>query len=114
VVIRKENADTRKASIALLSVASNSALVILKLGVGIMIGSVSVISEAIHSGIDFLATAREMRLNFEIHSLFVNFPFYRKMRWFRRIEVFINRIIMKIPKPLYEKGMLCWDPRILI
>jgi len=104
VVIRKASADTRKASVALLSVASNSALVILKLAVGIMIGSVSVISEAIHSGIDFLATAREMRLNFEIHSLFVNFPFYRKMRWCRKIEVFINRIIMKISNYCTKRG----------
>jgi len=55
VVIRKESADKRKASVALLSVASNSALVTLKLAVGIMIGSVSVISEAIHSAVDLIA-----------------------------------------------------------
>jgi cation diffusion facilitator family transporter len=48
--------DTRKkAGVALLSVASNTTLVLLKLVVGIMIGSVSVISEAIHSGVDLLA-----------------------------------------------------------
>jgi cation diffusion facilitator family transporter len=41
--------------VALLSVISNSSLVILKLVVGTMIGSVSVISEAIHSGVDLLA-----------------------------------------------------------
>lgn len=41
---------------ASLSVASNSFLVIFKIGVGWWIGSVSVISEAIHSGIDLLAS----------------------------------------------------------
>lgn len=45
----------RKASVALLSVVSNSTLVALKLVIGILIGSVSVISEAIHSGVDLLA-----------------------------------------------------------
>lgn len=39
----------------MLSVISNSSLVAGKIVVGIMIGSVSVISEAIHSGIDLLA-----------------------------------------------------------
>ena len=39
----------------MLSVISNSSLVILKLAVGLIIGSVSVISEAIHSGVDLLA-----------------------------------------------------------
>ncbi len=47
--------DRRKASVAKLSVISNTCLVILKLIVGMMIGSVSVISEAIHSGVDLLA-----------------------------------------------------------
>jgi cation diffusion facilitator family transporter len=45
----------RKSAVALLSVASNTTLVLLKLAVGLMIGSVSVISEAIHSGVDWLA-----------------------------------------------------------
>lgn len=45
----------RKASVALLSVASNTLLVLLKLVIGLMIGSVSVISEAIHSAMDWLA-----------------------------------------------------------
>lgn len=45
----------RKASVALLSVASNTTLVLLKLVIGLMIGSVSVISEAIHSAMDWLA-----------------------------------------------------------
>jgi cation diffusion facilitator family transporter len=50
-----EARDKRKSNVALLSVASNTGLVILKLVVGVMIGSVSVISEAIHSGVDLLA-----------------------------------------------------------
>ena len=45
----------RKTAAALLSVASNSALVALKVVVGLAIGSVSVISEAIHSGLDLVA-----------------------------------------------------------
>lgn len=51
----QENIDKRKASVARLSVISNTSLVILKLTVGLAIGSVSVISEAIHSGMDLLA-----------------------------------------------------------
>ena len=45
-----------KANAARLSVASNLGLVALKLGVGVWIGSVAVISEAIHSGVDLLAS----------------------------------------------------------
>ncbi len=45
----------RKESVALLSVVSNTSLVLLKIIVGILIGSVSIISEAIHSGVDLLA-----------------------------------------------------------
>ena len=41
--------------VAAISVASNSMLVVLKLVVGLMIGSVAVISEAIHSGMDLVA-----------------------------------------------------------
>ena len=44
-----------KIAVARLSVLSNTALVIAKLVIGIIIGSVSVISEAIHSGVDLLA-----------------------------------------------------------
>ncbi len=44
-----------KQGVATLSVASNTFLVAVKLAVGISIGSVSVISEAVHSGIDLLA-----------------------------------------------------------
>src|SRR5512136_176164 len=51
----QEMVDKRKASVARLSVISNAALVLLKLAVGLSIGSVSVISEAIHSGVDLLA-----------------------------------------------------------
>jgi len=47
--------NMEKTSTARLSIISNTALVILKLAAGIMIGSVSVISEAIHSGIDLVA-----------------------------------------------------------
>ncbi|MHB1342883.1 MAG: cation diffusion facilitator family transporter [Thermoleophilia bacterium] len=46
----------RKARAAWISVASNTTLVGLKLLVGIAIGSVAVISEAIHSGIDLVAS----------------------------------------------------------
>ncbi len=45
----------RKSQVASLSVISNSSLVIGKLIVGLIIGSVSVISEAIHSGVDLIA-----------------------------------------------------------
>jgi cation diffusion facilitator family transporter len=51
----QEDVDKRKASVAMLSVISNTTLVLLKLIVGLAIGSVSVISEAIHSGVDLLA-----------------------------------------------------------
>lgn len=44
-----------KTEIARLSVASNSMLVVMKLVVGIISGSVSIISEAIHSSMDLLA-----------------------------------------------------------
>ena len=44
-----------KARVAALSILSNTTLVIIKLIAGIVTGSVSVISEAIHSGLDLLA-----------------------------------------------------------
>ncbi len=44
-----------KKGVAALSITSNATLVVLKLTVGLTIGSVSVISEAIHSSIDLLA-----------------------------------------------------------
>ena len=49
------DAAKRKISVAKLSVVSNTLLVLFKLIIGILIGSVSVISEAIHSGVDLLA-----------------------------------------------------------
>ena len=45
-----------KQSAALLSVFSNTTLVIFKIIAGLMMGSVSVLSEAIHSGIDLIAS----------------------------------------------------------
>ncbi|MCL4426324.1 MAG: cation diffusion facilitator family transporter [Firmicutes bacterium] len=57
--IRSAPHDSRmpqaRTAAAALSVASNSLLVILKLIVGLLTGSVSIISEAIHSGLDLLA-----------------------------------------------------------
>jgi cation diffusion facilitator family transporter len=44
-----------KTSIARLSVASNSLLIVMKVIVGVMSGSVSIISEAIHSSMDLVA-----------------------------------------------------------
>ncbi len=44
-----------KSKAALFSIASNSILIVLKLIVGIMMQSVSVISEAVHSGLDLVA-----------------------------------------------------------
>ncbi|MDD2804406.1 MAG: cation diffusion facilitator family transporter [Elusimicrobiales bacterium] len=53
----KNNAEMlrKKIWVVKLSVASNTALVIFKVIVGFAIGSVSVLSEAIHSGIDLVA-----------------------------------------------------------
>jgi len=48
-------AASEKAAIARLSVYSNSLLVVLKVVVGVFMGSVAVLSEAIHSGMDLLA-----------------------------------------------------------
>ncbi len=50
------DAAKKKQSVAALSVASNAALVAGKIAVGLLTGSVSVLSEAIHSGIDLLAS----------------------------------------------------------
>ncbi len=49
------NQQSRKTRAASISVASNSSLVVLKLIVGTAVGSVSIISEAIHSGVDLIA-----------------------------------------------------------
>ncbi|HQN94260.1 MAG TPA: cation diffusion facilitator family transporter, partial [Prolixibacteraceae bacterium] len=45
----------KKVSVARLSVASNTLLIALKLTVGLLSGSVSIISEAIHSLMDLVA-----------------------------------------------------------
>lgn len=50
-----ETLDRLKVRTAHLSVISNTCLVILKFSVGFTIGSVSIISEAIHSSMDLLA-----------------------------------------------------------
>ncbi|MCL5958734.1 MAG: cation diffusion facilitator family transporter [Chloroflexi bacterium] len=47
--------DRSKSRAAMISVGSNTMLVLLKAAVGISMGSVSVVSEAIHSAIDLLA-----------------------------------------------------------
>ena len=49
------NSQRRKSAVAWLSVVSNTTLVLVKLIIGMLIGSVSVISEAIHSGVDLVA-----------------------------------------------------------
>lgn len=46
----------KKVNTAMLSILSNSCLTALKLVVGVLMGSISVISEAIHSGIDLVAS----------------------------------------------------------
>jgi cation diffusion facilitator family transporter len=43
-------------SVARLSIYSNTLLLVIKLAVGIFLGSISVLSEALHSGIDLLAS----------------------------------------------------------
>jgi len=45
----------RKKAVALLSIASNTVLVALKIAVGLAVGSVAILSEAIHSGLDLVA-----------------------------------------------------------
>jgi cation diffusion facilitator family transporter len=54
------NLQQRKERVAMLSVASNSVLVLFKVIVGVLIGSVSIISEAIHSGMDLIAAVIAM------------------------------------------------------
>lgn len=49
------DANEEKIAVARLSIYSNSTLVALKLAVGTVMGSVAVISEAIHSGLDLVA-----------------------------------------------------------
>lgn len=49
------SSQNSKTKVALLSIASNTTLILLKVFAGIVSGSVSIISEAIHSGMDLLA-----------------------------------------------------------
>jgi cation diffusion facilitator family transporter len=49
------NMQHRKSKAALISVISNTALVLMKLAAGLLMGSVSVISEAAHSAVDLTA-----------------------------------------------------------
>jgi cation diffusion facilitator family transporter len=49
------NVEQYKFRIAFISIISNTLLVVLKLVIGMIMGSISVISEAIHSGIDIFA-----------------------------------------------------------
>ena len=57
-IIRNPNSEiimNAKASIARLSILSNTLLIIMKLAVGLISGSVSILSEAIHSSMDLIA-----------------------------------------------------------
>ena len=47
---------SRKGKVAYLSVISNTFLIIMKIAAGILSGSVSIISEAIHSSMDLVAS----------------------------------------------------------
>ena len=49
------NSD-RRVKVAFLSILSNTTLIILKIIAGILSGSVSIMSEAIHSGMDLVAS----------------------------------------------------------
>lgn len=56
MVINKEvGLQRRKMAAARLSVYSNSSLILIKVIAGVLSGSVSIISEAVHSGVDLLA-----------------------------------------------------------
>ncbi|HHY25461.1 MAG TPA: cation transporter [Desulfitobacterium dehalogenans] len=50
------NTANRKVKVAALSIVSNSVLIILKVTAGLLSGSISIISEAIHSGMDLIAS----------------------------------------------------------
>ena len=54
-MVLSQEAQQAKSRAAAISIASNSVLIVLKLVVGIMMQSVSVISEAVHSGLDLVA-----------------------------------------------------------
>lgn len=51
-----KRSNSRKEKVAILSVLSNTSLIILKVISGILSGSVSIVSEAIHSGMDLMAS----------------------------------------------------------
>jgi cation diffusion facilitator family transporter len=53
--MKEMDSHRQKTRVALLSVVSNAALVAAKLVAGFLSGSVSIVSEAIHSGVDLLA-----------------------------------------------------------
>jgi cation diffusion facilitator family transporter len=52
----REGDEPRKRRAAILSVVSNSVLIVLKLVAGAVTGSVAIITEAVHSGIDLIAS----------------------------------------------------------
>jgi len=56
LIILTMDIQRQKSSVALLSVASNSVLVTLKLVTGLLTGSISVLSEAAHSSMDLIAS----------------------------------------------------------
>src|SRR5215212_4151493 len=51
-----ERNTPRKRRAAALSIASNLALILLKLVAGVVTGSVAIVTEAVHSGIDLIAS----------------------------------------------------------
>jgi len=55
-MINELSMDQKKSRVAALSIISNTSLVILKFVIGFIAGSVSVISEAIHSSLDLIAS----------------------------------------------------------
>ncbi len=55
--MNKLSISNTKVKVAMLSVLSNTTLIILKIIAGLLSGSVSIISEAIHSGMDLVASA---------------------------------------------------------
>lgn len=55
--MEKQDKMNKKVSTSRLSIISNCILLILKFVAGFWIGSISIISEAIHSGIDLFAAA---------------------------------------------------------
>ena len=47
---------SRKTGAAALSVASNLSLIVVKIVAGVLTGSVAILTEAVHSGVDLLAS----------------------------------------------------------